>query len=225
MEQVNPTRTELLARRAQIALARQGRDLLKQKRNALWQEMMKTVDLVIREGGEVEQAAGKARHALARAEALDGRAVVQWAAYAARRAVSVQVTGVNVMGVPVPVIERKNLTRAATQRGYSLASTSPRIDQAASQFELELELVLELAASEMRLRRLAQEIRTTSIRVNALEVILLPRLEAQRAYIESVLDERDRQDLFRLKRVQAALARKRSALLLPTPAAEPNCTE
>lgn len=209
MEQVNPTRMELLAKRSQIALASQGRDLLKEKRNALWKELMKTADVVMRGSNELEQVAGEARRALARAEAFDGREGVQSAAFAARREVSIEVTGVNVMGVPVPVIERKRIGRSNAQRGYSLASTSHRIDTAAARFEDELELVIELAASEMRLRRLAEEIRKTTIRLNALEMVLIPRLEAQRAYIESVLEEREREDTFRLKRVKAALARKK----------------
>jgi V/A-type H+/Na+-transporting ATPase subunit D len=208
MEQVNPTRMELLAKRAQIALAQQGRDLLKEKRNALWKQLMKTADVVMRGSSELEQIAGEARRALARAEAFDGREAVQSAAFAARREVSIEVTGVNVMGVPVPFIERKKLGRSIIQRGYSLAGTSRRIDVAAARFEDELELVIELAASEMRLRRLAEEIRKTTIRLNALEVVLLPRLEVQRAYIESVLGEREREDTFRLKRVKAAIARK-----------------
>jgi V/A-type H+-transporting ATPase subunit D len=212
MDQVNPTRMELLAKRAQIALAQQGRDLLKEKRNALWQELLKTADVVMRESGELEQVAGQARRMLAWAEALDGREAVQSAAFAARRQVSIQVTGMNVMGVSVPMIERKKFLRSAVQRGYSLASTSTRVDKAAAQFEDELELVIDLAASEMRLRRLAEEIRKTTTRVNALEVVLLPRLEAERAYIESVLEERERQDLFRLKRVKAALTSKQSAV-------------
>ena len=209
MEQVNPTRMELLAKRAQIGLARQGRDLLKEKRNALWKALMQTADVVIHGSDELERLAGEARRGLARAEAFDGREAVQSAAFAARRDVSIEVSGANVMGVPVPVIERKKLGRSSAQRGYSLASTSHRIDVAAGRFEDELELVIELAASEMRLRRLAEEIRKTTIRLNALDMVLLPRLEAQRAYIESVLEEREREDTFRLKRVKAALARKR----------------
>lgn len=209
MRAVNPTRMELLAKRAQIALAQQGRDLLKEKRNALWKELMKTADVVMRESSEVEQIASAARRALVQAEALDGREAVQSAAFAAQQHISIEVTGANVMGVPVPVIERKKLARSPLQRGYSLASTSGRIDEAAARFEDELEGIIELAVSEMRLRRLADEIRKTTIRVNALEVILLPRLEAERAYIESVLAEREREDLFRLKRVKRALERKR----------------
>lgn len=207
MEHVNPTRMELLAKRAQIALAEQGRELLKEKRNALWKELMRTADVVMRESGELDAVAGAARRALAWAEALDGREAVQSAAFAARRELSIEVAGVNVMGVPVPVIERKKIARSSVQRGYSLATTSSRIDEAAAHFENELELVIELAASEMRLRRLAEEIRKTTIRVNALEIVLLPRLKAERDAIERVLEEREREDLFRLKRVKEKLAR------------------
>jgi V/A-type H+-transporting ATPase subunit D len=207
MEQINPTRMELLAKRAQIALAQQGRDLLKEKRSALWKELMKTADVELRESSKLEQVAETARRALAWAEAIDGREAVQSAAFAARRNIAIDVMGTNVVGVPVPAIERKQLVRSSVQRGYSLASTSSRIDTAAERFEEELELVIERAAGELRLRRLAEEIRKTTIRVNALELVLLPRLAAQRASIERVLDEREREDLFRLKRVKAAIRR------------------
>jgi V/A-type H+/Na+-transporting ATPase subunit D len=210
MDSVNPTRMELLAKRAQITLAEVGRNLLKEKRSALWKELMRTADQVLRGSDELEQAAGAARRALARAEALDGREAVQSAAFAAKRNVSIEVKGMRVMGVPVPEIERKRLGRAASQRGYSLASTSARIDAAAAGFEDELEWVIELAAGEMRLRRLAEEVRRTTVRVNALEVVLLPRLIAQRKAIDRVLSEREREDTFRLKRVKSAMERRRA---------------
>jgi V/A-type H+-transporting ATPase subunit D len=70
-----------------------------------------------------------------------------------------------------------------------------------------IDLVIQLAESEMRLRRLAEEIGRTTRRVNALDNVLIPRLEAQRNYIEMVLDEREREDLFRLKRVKQKIAR------------------
>src|SRR5512144_463443 len=128
MDSVNPTRMELLAKRAQITLAELGRNLLKEKRSALWKELMRMADQVLRGSDELEQVAGAARRALARAEAIDGREAVQSAAFAAKRNVSIEVQSMSVMGVPVPEIERKRLGRAASQRGYSLASTSARID-------------------------------------------------------------------------------------------------
>jgi V/A-type H+-transporting ATPase subunit D len=208
MEQVRATRAELLAKKKQIVLAYQGRDLLKEKRNALLQEFMRTAEQVMRGSDELERNVGESAAALALAEALDGPEAVRSAAFAARAQVTLEVTGVNVMGVPVPLIETKSVARSPLDRGYGLSSVSGRIDAAAQAFETQLDLIIELAASEMRLRRLAEEIGRTTRRVNAMDNVLIPRLEAQRDYIHIVLEEREREDLFRLKRVKLKLERR-----------------
>ncbi len=210
MENVSPTRMELLAVKGQITLAEQGRDLLKEKRNALMKEFMKIAETVMRGSDELEQSAADARRALARAEALDGPEAVHSAAFAAQGELTLSVEGAFVMGVPVPIIEKKSASRAVIDRGYSLSGTSARIDETAERFEQEVDLLIEIAASELRLRRLAEEIRKTSRRVNALENILIPRLHSRKSYIEMVLEERAREDLFRLKTVKRAILRKRS---------------
>lgn len=208
MEQVRATRAELLAKKRLIALARQGRDLLSEKRNALLQELMRTAEEVLRESSELERSVGESAVALALAEALDGPEAVRSAAFAAQGQVALEVTGVNIMGVPVPLIEKKSVARSPLDRGYSLSGVSSRIDAVAEAFEAQLDLVIELAASEMRLRRLAEEIGRTTRRVNALDHVLIPRLEAERNYIQMVMEEREREDLFRLKRVKVKLERR-----------------
>jgi len=208
-EQVSPTRLELLAKRSQLAMAMQGRDLLKQKRSALVKEFMRVVEDVMVRSDELERFAAEARRSLALAEAEDGAEAVLSASFAAGGEVSVEVEAANVMGVPVPVIKKKTAARSLLDRGYSLIGTSGRIDQVAERFEEEVDLVVEVAAHEMRLRRLAKEIEATSRRVNALENVLIPRLVAQRDYIRMVLEEREREDTFRLKRVKSAMKRSR----------------
>lgn len=210
MENVSPTRMELLAVKGQIGLAEQGRDLLKEKRNALMKEFMKIADAVMTGSDELERVAAEARRTLARAEALDGPEMVQSAAFAAQGELTLSVEGAFVMGVPVPVIEQKSAARSLVDRGYSLSGTSARIDETAERFEEEVDLLIELAASELRLRRLAEEIRKTSRRVNALDNIMIPRLHARKSYIEMVLEERAREDLFRLKTVKRAILKKRT---------------
>lgn len=204
-ERVSATRTELLAKREQIDLAAQGRDLLKEKRNALMKELMRVADTVLRGSDVLERAAGEARHALVRAQAIDGPEAVWSAALAAEGEVPLDVEGTYVMGVPVPLIEPQPVARDLLKRGYSPTGASGRIDAAAARFEEEVELIIELAAREARLRRLADEVRRTSRRVNALEHILIPRLEAQRDRIQMVLEEREREDHYRLKRVKQKL--------------------
>lgn len=211
MEQVQATRAELLAKKKQIALAYQGRNLLQEKRNALLKEFMRTAEQVIQGSDVLEERVGEAGVALALAEALDGPEAVRSAAFAARGQVRLEVFGSNIMGVPVPAVEQKSVSRSSLDRGYSLSGVSSRVDAAAEAFEALLNLVIELANSEMRLRRLAEEIGRTTRRVNALDNVLIPRLEAQRDYIHMVLDEREREDLFRLKRVKMKLARQAEA--------------
>jgi V/A-type H+-transporting ATPase subunit D len=174
---------------------------------------MRTAEQVLRESSELERSVGESAVALALAEALDGPEVVRSAAFAARGQVTLEVTGINIMGVPVPLIEKKSVARGALDRGYSLPGVSSRIEAVAEAFEAQLDLVIELAASEMRLRRLAEEIGRTTRRVNALDNVLIPRLEAQRNYIQMVMEERERENLFRLKRVKVKLERQPRASL------------
>lgn len=207
-ERISPTRMELRATRWQIGLAIQGRDLLKEKRNVLMKEFMKVAEDVMGRSDELERSAASARRALALAEALEGEEAVRSASFAARGEATIDMEGSDVMGVRVARVERKSLSRSLLERGYSLLGTSAKIDEVARRFEDELNLVVEVAASEARLRRLAEEIQRTSRRVNALENITLPRLVAERDTIEMVLEERGREDLFRLKRVKKRLHEK-----------------
>lgn len=209
-EHITPTRMELLARRGQLELAAQGRDLLKEKRNALLKELRKAVDHVLTSSDVLEQAAAESARLLAYAEALDGPEAVRSAALAASTDVPLQVRTIAVMGVTVPEIEHQPVTRSLTARGYSLDSTSARIDAVAESFEHQLDLLLELATSELRLRRLAMEVGKTTRRVNALEHVLIPRLRREIALIEMALEEREREDHFRLKRVKARLSTRNS---------------
>jgi V/A-type H+-transporting ATPase subunit D len=206
--QVIATRSELLARRSQIALAAQGRDVLKEKRDALMEVFRATVESAVSRSGALEVAAADGRRALAAAEAADGPDAVRSAAVAQPGEITLTTRAESVMGVRIADIQHEPLGRARAARGYSLAGSSPRLDRVAEQFEAELALLLDLATVELRLRRLADEIGTATRRINALESVVLPRLERERDQISSVLDERERQDRFRLKRFATRRARE-----------------
>lgn len=209
MPAVSATRMELLARKAQIALARQGRDLLEKKRTALMKEFIKVADVVMERSEALQHAAAEASRALGLAKAFAGPEEVRSAALASRAELPLEVKTVSIMGVKVPQIEQKQISRSAMGRGYSVVGVSLTIDEAASAFEAEVESILSLAESELRMRRLLDEVQRTSRRLNALDHLLIPRLESELAYIQMTLDERERADHFRLKMVKASLGRKR----------------
>ena len=200
---------ELLAHKAQLALAGQARELLEKKRTALMQELMHEADIVMERSDLLQQAAADACMALARAEAIAGPEVVRSTSLAARGELSLKVETANVMGVRVPHIEQKSVAHSMLGRGYSVTGTSTTIDEAASAFEAEVDAIIQLAESELRLTRLAAEIQQTSRRLNALDYLLIPRLETERDYIKVALDERERSEHFRLKLAKRLLERKR----------------
>jgi V/A-type H+-transporting ATPase subunit D len=196
MKKVSTTRMELLARKAQIALAAQARDLLEKKRTALMRELLQEADVALERSDVLQQAAADAHRALARANARAGPEAVRSAALASRARLSLQVDTTNVMGVRVPRIEQKSVARSVLGRGYSLAGTSITIDEAASAFEVKVDAIIQLAESELRLTR---------------DYMLIPSLKGECDYIKVALDERERSERFRLKLIKRLLERRRNS--------------
>ncbi|MDD1699491.1 MAG: V-type ATP synthase subunit D [Methanoregula sp.] len=211
MEQVNPTRMELIKKNAQIKLAEQGRDLLREKMDALIQEFFHIMESVSKSRVELESVASMAQRSLLTALAVDDSVTLKSASFATRKGLFLDIKGKNIMGVPVPVLEKKRVSKSILERGYSIIKVSGRIDEAAEKFEMELDLIIGLAETETALKRLGGEIQITRRRVNALEQIMIPELKKQLKYIKNAIDEREREDLFRLKKVKKIIERKKKA--------------
>jgi V/A-type H+-transporting ATPase subunit D len=209
MEQVKPTRMELMKKKAQIKLAEQGRDLLREKMDALIREFFRILSTVSESRDELEQVSRSADLSLMIAQAVDDPVALESASFATRRSITVDISGRNIMGVPVPVIEKKRVSKSLLERGYGIISTSARIDETAERFEAELDLLIKLAEIETAMRRLGAEIQMNRRRVNALEQILIPELKGQARYIKNAIEEREREDLFRLKKVKSILEKKK----------------
>ncbi len=201
------TRMALLAARAQLALADQGRELLEEKRDALLREFYREVRTVYVAHEELEAAAGAARLALETARVRLGAEPVAAAASAARGEIAVEVESASVMGVPVPAVAPRDLVRSVDARDRCDELSGPTIELVAERFEEELTIAIRLATVEARVRRLAREIRRTSSRVNALRTRVIPDLQAETVAIAFALEQREREDRFRLKRVKQRRAR------------------
>jgi V/A-type H+-transporting ATPase subunit D len=196
----------LLAGRARLGLARGGRELLEQKRDALLREFYRDIRTVVAQHDELDAAAGAARLALDSARVWLGHEAVAAAAVAAGAAgeVAVDVRSTTIMGVEVPTIAAVNLVRGPDARDRSPRVSGPSLELATERFEEVLTIGIRLAAMEARVRRLAREIRRTSSRVNALRTRVIPELERDTRAISLGLEQREREDRFRLKQVKRA---------------------
>jgi V/A-type H+/Na+-transporting ATPase subunit D len=214
VEEVRPTRAELLERRSQIALAEQGMDLLKQKRDALLLEFMGVMDETLRLSDSLQKTVSEAQYSLAVAQAVDGIVALRSAGLATKSEIVVDMTGTKIMGVSVPVVTKGDSPiKSSFTRGYSVTGVSSRVDETADKFERVLDVIIEYADIETRLKRLGEEINKTNRRVNALEQVTVPALREQVSYISQTLDERAREDLFRLKKVKKKIESKKRAAI------------
>ena len=208
-EPVRPTRMELIRKREQIRLAEQGRDLLREKMDALVQEFFRVMNEVSASREELERSARIADRSLLIAQAVDDPVALKSASFVTKRRVLLDIDSRSIMGVPIPVIEKKSLALSVLERGYSIIGTSGRVDEVAEKFEAEVDLIIALAETETTLRRIGHEILMTRRRVNALEQVMIPELYRQTRYIKVTIEEREREDLFRLKKVKRLLERRK----------------
>jgi V/A-type H+-transporting ATPase subunit D len=209
LENVSPTRMNMLALRAQAGLALQGVDLLKRKRDALVAEFLAYVKRTLEARENLAAACGQAFRFLVLVKAQEGREAVESRALAGRREIVLDIKTRNVWGVKIPEIKEMNFVRSPLERGYSPTGGSLRVEVAAREFERILSLLVEIAGIEARLRRVGAEIKKATRRVNALEQVVLPRTFAQIRFIRGTIEQREREDIFRLKRIKKKLAAKR----------------
>ena len=114
----------------------------------------------------------------------------------------VRLTQDNIAGVRLPSFVASNQTEVLQQDLTGLAKGGQRVAAARTSYTQALESLVALASLQTAFITLDAVIRITNRRVNALQYILIPKFEATIAYIESELDESDREEFFRLKKVQ-----------------------
>lgn len=202
MAPLTTSRTEYLAHRDRIQLAAQGRDLLTDKRTVLTREFGELSREALTLVATLEEAATKARTALGWALATDGPEAIRSASMATGAEVQVDTSVRSVAGVRLVDLAWEAVTRPEASRGYSLEGTTASVDTVADGFEAVLDALLRVAAQEVQLRRLARAIERTSRQINAIEEVVIPRLERERRLIGLALDEREREERHRLSRIQ-----------------------
>jgi len=179
--------------------------LNKEKRNALIMEFFNILERVKGSRENVEEKLKEAFEDLTAAQIVMGDLAVEKAAMTVKESIKVDIESRSVMGVVVPLIDSKAAERTMVERGYGFVDTSVKVDEAARKFEESVKLIIELAEIEKTIILLAGEIESTKRRVNALEHIIIPRLENTVKYIEMRLEEMERENFVRLKMIKKAM--------------------
>lgn len=198
MAQIAATKANLAAAKKSLELAQLGFELMDRKKNILVREMMSLVDdagVVRRETNECYE---KAYRFLRLANTTLG--FCESFAHTVPIDTSLSMDFKSVMGVELPVISAE---KQPLRPYFGLISSNDYLDKAYVYFNEAKDKTVRLAEIECEIYRLADAIKTTRKRANALNNIMIPKFTESIKSISEALDEKEREDFTRLKVIKA----------------------
>ncbi len=196
--QIFPTKGNLMATKKSLEFSKMGYDLMDRKRNILIREMMLLIDKTKALREEIDQTFHKAYMALQAANISLGS--IDELADSVPVETGVTITYRSVMGAEIPQVRLKE---SPQKLYYSLYGTNSTLDEAFLCFEKVKKLTVVLAEVENSAFRLANAIRKTQRRANALKNIIIPNFEYTVKFITEALEEKEREEFSRLKVIKA----------------------
>ncbi|KAG0169827.1 H(+)-transporting V1 sector ATPase subunit D [Apophysomyces sp. BC1015] len=181
--------------------AQTGHSLLKRKAEALtkrFRVILQKIDELKRQMGQVMQTAS---FSLAEVQYITGDISYQVQETAKSAQLRVRTKQENVSGVMLPAFE--SYTEGGNAFEFTgLGRGGQQIQRTKEVYAKAVETLVELASLQTAFVILDEVIKATNRRVNAIEHVIIPRYENTIKYIISELDEQDREEFFRLKKVQ-----------------------
>lgn len=190
------TKGNLIATKKSLQLAKTGFELLDKKRNILVREMMTLITRATEIQDKIDLAYSRAYLALQTSNITLG--ICEEIANTVPEEKSLRLSYRSVMGVEIPIVsidaERNN-----NYIPFGLHSSNSTLDEAYLRFIEVKNLTADLAEIENSVYRLADAIKKTQKRANALKNIMIPKFEATIKMISSALGEKSREEFSRLK--------------------------
>ncbi|MDT7891823.1 MAG: V-type ATP synthase subunit D [Thermoproteota archaeon] len=200
-----PTKINLIRLRRSLAFARRVKKILEDKREVILHELEKLIDEISEESKKVWDSLFEAYDALYSAYMSMGPLNVNSLAITTPQKLAIEMKEENLMGVKVPRIKLVNLEKNPQ---YGFLDSSSALDKAVKKFQEILPMLISNAEKENAIYRLAEELKKTQRQVNALKYVIIPNYEKMIYNIGNALEEREREDFVRLKKIKAILERK-----------------
>jgi len=193
---ISPTKNALIRIRDELAFAREGKELLTQKREVLVMELLRLQDDARKAREELDELLAKAYLAFGEGAAQNGFEGMSRLALASPPLPAIRIRERSVMGVVVPIVDKP---KVEWEVRYGLAAASLAVDRAGKLLFEALAKLIEVAEIETAIYRLAAETRKTLRRERALENLFIPQYQATVKFIQESLEERERENFYQMK--------------------------
>lgn len=200
LENLVPTRINLIQTKKTLSLAESGRKILEQKRDILIRELRQSIYDAERAREELLNALAKAYTSLKEASIANGPKTIENVALGSSLEADFLLDYRSIMGVTVPIFEFQS--NPDVKPDYGFGNTSAELDSAFKQFYSVLELLAQLARDEGTTFQIANDVKKTQRRVNALNQVLIPLYRNAVKRIALVLEEKEREEFVRTKTIK-----------------------
>jgi V/A-type H+-transporting ATPase subunit D len=202
---------ELLTLRRRRNIAERGRDLLREKLDALMIEFFQFVREITALRAKAQEQLGRAYDNFVEAQMAMGYMKLEQISVGVEDRFLIEPKSRNIIGVTIPHVQVG--VKPLKEFPYNVYDTSIKLDTATLSMAEAIKAIAELSSAEAALMKLAEAIAATKRRVNSLEYIVIPRLVSTIRYIEMHLEEAEREDFFRLKRIKGKMAKAEAQVL------------
>eukprot|EP00127_Corallochytrium_limacisporum_P005755 Clim_evm134s210 gene=Clim_evmTU134s210 len=202
-----PTRMALSTMKSRLKGAQKGHSLLKKKADALQIRFRSVLHKIVDNKKAMGDLMRNSAISLAEARFAAGDFSQGIIEQVDKPVVKVRTKKENIAGVIIPSFEHYE----EGETGFKLTGLGKggqAVQKCRDQYIEAIELLIELASLQTAFITLDDAIKATNRRVNAIEYVIIPRIQNTIAYITDELDEQDREEFFRLKKVKQKKAER-----------------
>lgn len=203
------TKIELIKIRRSMQVARMVHKILDDKREVL----LKKIDEMIEEANKAREdiwnPLGEIYTAVYNSYMSLGTSTLEATANSTPSVMEVDVNVRRIVDVKIPTLQVK--TKEGSQLSYGFTETNATVDKAARLIKTMLPAVCKAAEYENAIFSLAKELERTQKLINALEYVIIPQYQESMIFIKATLEEREREEFVRLKKVKVVLDKRKTA--------------
>ena len=206
-KRVVATKIELIKIRRSMQISKMVHKILDDKREVLLKKIDEMIDEANKARGDIWDPLDEIYKAIFRAYSSLGNSTIQSLSSSTPPSINVDVHIKRIVDVKIPALEISS--RKGTQSlTYGFADTNSSVDQATKLIKNILPGICKAAEYENAIFSLAKELEKTQKLINALEYVIIPQYQEALSFIKSTLEEREREEFVRLKKVKAVIERK-----------------
>ncbi|HIH07344.1 MAG TPA: V-type ATP synthase subunit D [Candidatus Nitrosotenuis sp.] len=206
-QNVAATKIELLKYKRSSQVASMVQKILDDKRKVLLKNIEEMITEANKARGGIWEPLQDVYKSVNDAYLSLGTATVDSVAQSTPAVMEVDTKVKRVVDVTIPTL---NVTEKDTKSmPYGFADTNSSIDRAAKQIKVLLPKICKAAEYENSIFALAKALEKTQKLLNALENVIIPQYKVRIKFILATLEEREREEFARLKKVKAVMEKKK----------------